>query len=283
MKTVTLKDGTVLPKLGLGSWFIGDYRATRDSEISALRCGIELGMTVIDTAEMYGGGRSESLIGEAITPFDRDRLYLISKVMPNNAGRNNIFTSCERTLSRLKTDYLDCYLLHWRGGVPLEETLECLLKLRDQGRIKSFGVSNFDREDMQQLFSLTDGEGCVMDQVLYHLGSRGVEYDLLPWLKQNKTAMMAYCPLAQGGSLKARLLTSEAVRLVAIQKKADPFQILLAFAINDADVIAIPKASTPAHVEGNFKALSIELTKQDLELLAADFPPPHTKQPLDMQ
>lgn len=283
MKTINLKNGTTLPRLGMGTWFLGDNRATRKDEIEALRYGIEHGMTVIDTAEMYGGGRSETLVGEAIEPFSRENIYLISKVLPNNAGRRDIFKSCDKTLERLKTDYLDCYLLHWRGGVPLEETIECMMELIQKGKIHSFGVSNLDTPDMQELFSIKDGNKCVMNQVLYHLGSRGIEYSLLPWLKNNNTAMMAYCPLAQGGSLRAGLLTSEAVRLVAHQKGVTPIQILLAFAIRDDNVIAIPKASSIKHVESNLKALSIELTVRDIELLSSDFPPPHTKLPLDIQ
>jgi len=283
MKTIRLKDNREIPRLGMGSWFIGDSIATREGEIEALRYGIERGMTVIDTAEMYGGGRSELLVGEAIEPFAREDLYLISKVLPNNAGRRDIFSSCDRSLERLKTEYLDCYLLHWRGEVPLEETIECMIELQDRGKIASFGVSNFDTDDMQELFSIEGGNQAVMNQVLYHLGSRGVEYSLLPWLKQNNTAMMAYCPLAQGGSLRARLLTSEAVRFVAQQKGVDPFQILLAFAIHDSNVIAIPKASSIHHVEANFNALSIELTDRDMEMLSEDFTPPLTKQPLDIQ
>ncbi|MCL1830087.1 MAG: aldo/keto reductase [Oscillospiraceae bacterium] len=283
MKTIKLKDGITIPRLGMGSWFIGDNPNTRKDEIDAFRYGIERGMTLIDTAEMYGGGRSESLIGEAIAPFDRESIYLISKVLPNNAGKRNINDSCERSLKRLNTDYLDCYLLHWRGGVPLEETIESMVRLVDSGKIKSFGVSNFDTDDMEELFTIDNGELSVMNQVLYHLGSRGVEYSLLPLMKQHNTAMMAYCPLAQGGSLRARLLTSEAVRFVAQQKNADPFQILLAFAIRDEAVIAIPKASSVAHVKSNFDAMNIELTKRDIELLSEDFMPPVDKMPLDMQ
>lgn len=283
MKTLQLKDGAIIPKLGMGSWFIGDSSTTRQDEINALRFGIENGLTLIDTAEMYGGGRSESLIGEAIDPYDRESLYIISKVLPNNAGKRDIFTSCEKTLARLKTEYLDCYLLHWRGGIPLEETVECMMKLIQTGKIKSYGVSNFDTNDMQELYTVQDSNKCVMNQVLYHLGSRGVEYSLLPLLKQNKNALMAYCPLAQGGSLRARLLTSEAVRIVAKNKGVDEFQILLAFAIHDSNVVAIPKASSITHVKSNIESLSIELTDRDIELLSRDFAPPQSKQPLDIQ
>ena len=283
MKTIILKNGVTIPKLGMGTWFMGDSAATKKSEINALRCGIELGMTLIDTAEMYGSGRSEQLVGEAISPYNRESLFIVSKVLPNNAGRRDIFSSCEKSLSRLKTDYLDCYLLHWRGMVSLDETVECMMELIERGRIKSFGVSNFDIEDMKELYTVNDGNKCTMNQVLYHLGSRGTEYSLLPWLKENKTAMMAYCPLAQGGSLKARLLTSEAVRVVAKQKEADPFQILLAFAIHDNNIVAIPKASTAEHVYSNYKAMSIKLTQRDIDLLSEDFPAPAKKLPLDTQ
>jgi len=283
MKKIKLKNGAEMPKLGQGTWFMGDEPASREDEISAIRRGIELGMTLIDTAEMYGSGRSELLVGEAIAPFSREELFVVSKVLPGNAGRGKIFASCEKTLSRLKTEYLDCYLLHWMGGVPLSETVECMMELTHRGLIKSFGVSNLDAMDMEELYSVADGNKCVTDQVLYHLGSRGVEFDLMPWLAENRTAMMAYCPLAQGASLSSGLLRSEALRVITREKEADVFQILLAFALRNDNVAAIPKASSVSHVERNFKALSIKLTKRDIDILSKDFPPPKRKQPLDMQ
>lgn len=282
MKTLTLKNGATVPRLGQGTWFIGDDRAARGEEIETLRRGIDLGLTLIDTAEMYGSGRSEDLVGEAIAPYGREKLFLVSKVLPNNAGRRNIFASCDNSLRRLKTEYLDCYLLHWRGGVPLRETAECMMELIERGKIKSFGVSNLDTYDMQELWSVADGSKCVTDQVLYHLGSRGVEFDLLPWLKSERTAMMAYCPLAQAGSLRSNLLRSEAVKKVAEKHGADLFQILLAFSMRDENVISIPKASSVAHVESNFKSLEINLDDQDIAMLSADFPAPTRKMHLDI-
>lgn len=284
MKTLTLKNGVTVPRLGMGSWFIGDNRAARKEEIETLRRGVDLGMTLIDTAEMYGGGRSEELVGEAIAPYDREKLFLVSKVLPNNAGRRNIFRSCENSMRRLRTDYLDCYLLHWRGGVSLEETVECMMELVGAGKIKSFGVSNLDSHDMRELFSVTDGENCVIDQVLYHLASRGVEYDLLQWLKNERTAMMAYCPLAQAGRLGARgLLRGGVVSAVAEKHGADSVQVLLAFSMRDENIIAIPKASSLAHVESNFQSLEIALDDEDIALLSKEFPPPDRKMPLDIQ
>ncbi len=283
MKTVTLKNGVQVPRLGQGTWFIGDNPKTRVSEIETLRRGIDLGMTLIDTAEMYGSGRSESLVGEAIAPYDREKLFLVSKVLPNNAGRKNIFQSCDRSLERLKTEYLDCYLLHWRGGVPLRETIDCMKELVSRGKIKSFGVSNLDTYDMEELVAIPGGDDAVTNQVLYHLGSRGIEYDLLPWLKKHNMAMMAYCPLAQGGSLRSNLLKSEAVRIIAAEREIDAFQVLLAFALHDPNIMAIPKASTIKHVEKNYQALSVTLTQRDIDLLSEDFPPPTRKMPLDIQ
>ena len=182
MKTVTLPDGTQVPALGQGTWYLGEQPAVRARELAALRTGIEHGMTLLDTAEMYGGGRSEELVGEAIRPYDREKLFLVSKVYPHNAGRPEIFRSCENSLRRLGTEYLDLYLLHWRGSVPFAETAECMEELVRKGRIRRWGVSNLDTDDMEELWGVPGGAQCQVDQVLYHLGSRGVEYDLLPWL-----------------------------------------------------------------------------------------------------
>ena len=283
MKKTTLKNGNAIPRLGQGGWYIGDNHSTRVEEIEALRRGIDLGMTLIDTAEMYGSGRSEALIGEAIAPYNREKLYLVSKVLPNNAGRQSIMKSCEQSLRRLRTDYLDCYLLHWRGSVPIAETVECMHELMAKKRIRSFGVSNLDIDDMEELFGIPGGSDCVINQVLYHLGSRGVEYDLLPMLKRTDTAMMAYCPLAQSGRLQKNLLKSNVVRQLAEKNGATVFQILLAFVLRDKNVIAIPKAASISHVEQNFTALSIDLSDEDVAMLSTEFPAPTRKMALDIQ
>lgn len=279
----TLADGRKVPALGLGTWYLGDDAAKRAREIEALRAGISGGMTLIDTAEMYGGGRSERLVGEAIKGLDRGGLFIVSKVLPSNAGRRNIFRSCEESLSRLGVDYLDLYLLHWRGGVPLAETVECMEKLKRDGLVRGWGVSNFDIDDMEELSRIKDGDKCLVNQVLYHLGSRGIEYSLLPWMRERGVALMAYCPLAQGGSLRRGLFNSRALREAASAHNAAPAQILLAWAIRDGSTIAIPRSSSPEHTEQNARADEIELTAGELAALDREFAPPTRKLPLDIE
>lgn len=281
--TVALPDGASMPRLGQGTWRMGERAARRGEELEALRLGAGLGMTLIDTAEMYGEGLSESLIGEAIRPLRRDDLFLVSKVYPHNAGRSRIFQSCENTLLRLGVERLDLYLLHWRGGVPLLETVDCMQQLVKQGKIARWGVSNFDADDMQELWDVTDGDKCCVNQVLYYLGSRGVEFDLLPWQRGRSVALMAYCPLAQGGRLRAGLLGNAAVQAAAKRHQATPAQVLLAFLLRDPLVVAIPKASSPAHARENAEAACLALTDEDVMALSAAFPAPRRKTPLDMQ
>ena len=180
---VRLKDGALMPKLGQGTWFLGEDKSKEQDEIKSIKIGIENNMTLIDTAEMYGEGLAEELVGKAIKGYDREKLFLVSKVYPHNAGRRNIFRSCENTLKRMGVEYLDLYLLHWRGAVPLSETVECMEELVKKGKIKRWGVSNFDIDDMKELMTVKDGDKCVVNQVLYHLGSRGIEYSLYPWMK----------------------------------------------------------------------------------------------------
>lgn len=280
---VTLPDGTRVPALGQGTWYMGDDPARRDQEIETLRTGIACGMTLIDTAEMYGEGAAERLVGEAISGYDRDALFLVSKVYPHNAGRAHIFDSCEASLARLDTDYLDLYLLHWREDVPLAETVACMEELQQRGLIRRWGVSNFDVADMEDLMAAPGGTACATNQVLYHLGSRGIEYDLLPWQRERSIPTMAYCPLAQAGRLKRGLFDDAAVREVAARHNATPAQVLLAFVMREGDVIAIPKASTPAHARDNAEAAQLRLTPDDLARLSQDFPAPTTKVSLDME
>ncbi|UVI30977.1 aldo/keto reductase [Paenibacillus spongiae] len=278
---VKLPDEALLPRLGQGTWNIGDNPSTAQEEISALRFGVELGMNLIDTAEMYGNGRSESLVGEAIEGI-RDEVFLVSKVYPHHAGRSQIGKSCEESLRRLKTDRLDLYLLHWRGGVPLSETIEGMEKLVEEGKIMRWGVSNLDTADMKELFRLPDGTHCTTNQVLYHLGSRGIEYDLLPWMREHHLPLMAYSPLAQAGALRAGLVTHPVVSEIAHRHRSNPFQLLLAWCIRNGDVIAIPKASTEQHVLENAAAALIELTNEDLNRLDGVFFPPTRRMPLDI-
>lgn len=279
---LTCADGAEMPRLGQGTWYLGEKAAQRQSELKALRTGIDCGLTLIDTAEMYGEGRSEALVGEAIASYDREKLFLVSKVYPWNAGEDRIFRSCENTLRRLKTDYLDMYLLHWRGSVPLEETAECMEELVHRGLIRRWGVSNLDLEDMQELWESPAGRNCQTDQCLYHLASRGVETVLLPWLRERNVSLMAYCPLAQGGSLRSRMLQNPVLAQMAKEKGCTVFQLMLAFLLADPAVIAIPRTGNAKHAEENAAAANIVLAAEELELLNRAFPSPRRREPLDI-
>ncbi|NOU97184.1 aldo/keto reductase [Paenibacillus sp. LMG 31456] len=278
---VLLADGTPLPRLGQGTWNIGDDPSKRDEEIRTLRLGVELGMNLIDTAEMYGEGNSEQLVGEAIKGI-RDEVFIVSKVYPHNAGLTRIATSCEASLRRLRTDRLDLYLLHWRGNVPLSETIEGMEKLVQEGKIARWGVSNLDTADMKELLRYDKGARCVTDQVLYHLASRGIEYDLLPLLREHRMPIMAYCPLAQAGSLRRGLVENKALQNIANKYNVTPYQLLLAWCTHEGDVIAIPKASSEEHVVDNAQAIFIDLSEEDIRSLDAEYAKPSRKMPLDM-
>lgn len=282
MKQLCLYDGTMMPKLGQGTWFMGENPNKEADEIMSLRSGVKQGLKLIDTAEMYGEGLAESLIGKAISTEKREKLFLVSKVYPHNAGRDRIFQSCENTLERLKTDYLDLYLLHWRGSVPLKETVECMEELVAMGKIKHWGVSNFDIADMEELWSVPNGNHCAVNQVLYHLGSRGVEYSLLPWMEEHRVPMMAYCPLAQAGDLRRELLLDPTLQAVARKHGLSEMQVLLAFVLRQENVIAIPKAGTPEHVRENAQMMDFELPEEDYEALSQAFPAPNRKTYLDI-
>ena len=280
-RRVTLNDGTTLPALGQGTWYMGENEHNHKAEVKALQLGIELGMTLIDTAEMYGNGGAEKVVGDAIVNR-RDKVFLVSKVYPHNSGLNKISTACENSLRRLGTDYLDLYLLHWRGSVPLAEVIEGMEKLKNEGKIRRWGVSNFDYNDMMELVDIPNGRNCVTNQVLYHLGSRGIEFDLLPWQREQKMPIMAYSPIAQGGTLRKQLLTDPAVLDLAKKYNANPVQILLAWCIRSNDVIAIPKAANLEHVIENASAARIYIEKEDIDRLDQVFPKPHRKMPLDI-
>ena len=204
-------------------------------------------------------------------------------MLPNNAGRRGIFRSCEESLQRLGTDYLDLYLLHWRGSVPLAETVECMEKLERDGMIRGWGVSNFDTDDMEELRRITGGDGCLVNQVLYHAASRGIEYSLLPQMRERGVALMAYCPLAQGGSLRRGLFRSRALNDIAVRRGATAAQILLAWAVRGGDTIAIPRSSSPEHTTENAAAGAIDLTAEELAAIDREFAPPRRKEPLDIQ
>ncbi|MDR1559276.1 MAG: aldo/keto reductase [Clostridiales bacterium] len=279
-------NGLTLPVLGQGGWHIGDSAQKARNEIAALRLGIELGMTLIDTAEMYGEGKSEQIIGKALAGLNRTDYQLVSKVYPHNAGRRNIFASCDASLKRLKTDYLDLYLLHWRGSVPLEETVECMENLVQAGKIKRWGVSNFDTSDMEELWAIPSGRNCAVDQVLYNLGSRGIEYDLISWLAAREVAVMAYCPLAQAGTL--RRMSYDFKRdpvLAAISTKYNisVTQLMLAFVLRRDNVIAIPKSGSITHTRENAEALSLSIAEEDWREIDKVYLPPSAKMILDME
>jgi diketogulonate reductase-like aldo/keto reductase len=277
MRTAVLPDGTEVPALGQGTWHMGERTDAANAEVAALKLGIELGVTLIDTAEMYGNGRAEELVAEAIEG-QRDRLFIVSKVLPQNASRTGVPAACERSLKRLRTDRIDLYLLHWRGSHPLGDTVAAFEQLRKAGKIRYWGVPNFDTGDMRELARLPDGTHCATNQVLYHVGSRGIEYDLLPWSTEHKMPLMAYSPVGQGG----RLLQSRALAAVAKRHKATPAQIAIAWTMRHGNVISIPKASDPAHVRENAVAGAITLSADDLAVIDAAHPPPARKQSLDI-
>ncbi|GAA1936187.1 aldo/keto reductase [Streptomyces durmitorensis] len=272
-RTVTFPSGVSVPALGQGTWRMGDDPSRRAEELASLRRGLDLGMTLIDTAEMYGSGASEELVGEAIRGH-RDDVFLVSKVLPSNADARGTVEACHASLRRLGTDRIDLYLLHWRGGVPLSETVEALEGLVSDGSIGAWGVSNLDVDDLTEL---PEGARPQTDQVLYNLTRRGPEYDLFPWCRARSVPLMAYSPLEQG-----RLLGHQALESVASAHGCTPLQVALAWVLRHDDVIAIPKASTAAHVEENHAALDVSLTDDDLKALDAAFPAPVRKEPLEI-
>ena len=287
MKSFDLANGMTVPAIGQGTWMLGDDPARRVGEIEALRTGIAAGATLIDTAEMYGDGRSESLVGEAIRELPdgvtRGDLFLVSKVLPGNAVRDRIFSSCGASLRRLGVNYLDLYLLHWRGAVPLAETVACMEELVAQGTIRAWGVSNFDIDDMEELWAVPGGRNCQVNQVLYHAGSRGIEFSLLPWMRDHKVTLMSYCPLAQAGRIRSGLLEEPALRRIAAKHGVTPVQVLLAWNIRDGHTIATPRTGNVAHARENAAVANLELDTDDLAALDAAFPPPEWKMPLDME
>ncbi|WP_312343840.1 aldo/keto reductase [Leclercia sp.] len=280
-KTVNFGDNRVLPAIGQGTWYMGEKASQRRQEVNALRAGIDRGLTLIDTAEMYAEGGAEEVVGEAIKG-QRDKVFLVSKVYPWNAGGKKGIAACEASLRRLGTDHIDLYLLHWRGNYALAETVELMETLQQQGKIGRWGVSNLDYADMQELGQVPGGQACATNQVLYHLASRGIEYDLLPWCQEQSMPVMAYCPLAQAGRLRAGLMNHPVVNAIAKEYNATAAQVLLAWVIGHPGVMAIPKASSIVHVEENAGALGITLSAEALQKLDAAFPAPKQKTALDV-
>lgn len=276
VRTTTLPSGEAVPVLGQGTWHMGEGKHPRKQEIEALRLGLDLGMSLIDTAEMYGDGKAEELVGEAIAGR-RDDVFIVTKVLPQNATRSGTVAACQRSLRRLKTNQIDLYLLHWRESVPLEETLAGFQELVEAGKIRYWGVSNFDISDMQELVNLPGGADVATDQVLYNLTRRGIEYDLLPWCVERNIPIMAYSPIEQG-----RMLHHAVLQKVAKRHQATPAQVGLAWVLRQDKVIAIPRAGVPDHVRENRAALEVRLTQEDLAELDRAFPPPDGPRPLEM-
>ena len=276
MRGVDLPAGETVPVLGMGTWHLAEGRHPPEVEIAALRSGLDLGMTLVDTAEMYGDGATEELVGTAIEGH-RDDVFLVSKVMPHHATYDGTLAACRASLRRLGTDRLDLYLLHWRGPVPLEETVRAFEDLRRDGLIRHWGVSNFDSADMTELVELPGGGAVQTDQVLYNLTRRGIEWNLLPWCQERGVPLMAYSPIEQG-----RLVGHPVLRGIGVRHKATSAQVALAWVIGHPGVCAIPQAGTPDHVRENAGALEVILNEDDVLELDAAFPPPPTPVPLEV-
>jgi diketogulonate reductase-like aldo/keto reductase len=284
MKTVALPDGERVPVLGQGTWRMGENKSAHADEVSALRLGIDLGMTLIDTAEMYGEGGAEKVVADAIEG-QRDRVFIVTKVYPHHASHSELPKACERSLKRLRIEAIDLYFLHWREKTPpLEETVQTFEKLRSAGKIKRWGVSNFDVDDMKELFGIKNGANCAANQVLYNLENREIEFDLLPFLTSNiepQTSyipVMVYSPVGHGRGL----IENATLKQIANRRDATPAQIALVWVLRQPEVIAIPKASNEKHVRDNARSIEIKLTRDDLAELDREFPPPESKKALPM-
>ncbi|YBV94318.1 aldo/keto reductase (plasmid) [Phyllobacteriaceae bacterium JZ32] len=272
----SLPSGEKVPVLGQGTWFMGENKRRFDEEVAALRLGIDLGMTLIDTAEMYADGRAEMVVGEAIKGR-RDAVFLVSKVLPSNASRRGTIQACENSLRRMKCETIDLYLLHWRGGYPLEETIAAFEGLRQAGKIRNWGVSNFDIDDMDELAHVVDGQQIATNQILYNLTRRGPEFDLMPWCRERDIPIMAYSPIEQG-----RLLENKVLAEIARECVSTPASVALAWVLSHEGVIAIPKSSDPVHLRENRQAADLKLPVEQLLSLDRAFPAPRRKVPLEM-
>jgi len=274
--TITLPSGAAMPVYGLGTWRMGESAKRRADEVAALRHGLARGVTLIDTAEMYGDGEAEAIVAEAVGGR-RDEVFIVSKVLPENASRRGTVAACERSLKHLRTDRIDLYLLHWRSAVPLGETLEAFAALTAAGKIRDWGVSNLDIDDMRELATLPGADGCAVNQVLYNLTRRGIEFDLMPSCRQHGIPIMAYSPIEQG-----RLLGHPALREIGARHGASAAQVALAWLLRQDKVAVIPKATTLAHVDDNLAALDLRLTEDDIAALDKAFPPPRKAVPLEI-
>jgi diketogulonate reductase-like aldo/keto reductase len=277
MRTVALPDGECVPALGQGTWRMGEKKSAHADEVAALRLGVNLGMTLIDTAEMYGEGAAEKVVADAIAD-QRDRVFVVTKVYPHHASRTRLPKACERSLKRLRIDAIDLYLLHWRGSVPLEETVGAFENLRSAGKIRRWGVSNFDLDDMKELLTIENGSACATNQLLYNLENREIEFDLMLWSEKHKIPIMAYAPVGHGRGL----LDNATLKKIAKRRDATPAQIALAWVLRQPLVIAIPKAGDEKHVRDNARSIDIKLIREDLAELDNEFPPPKSQQSLPM-
>ena len=276
MKNIQLKSGQSLPMLGMGTWRMGENSQYFEDEVNALRHGLDLGFSLIDTAEMYGEGGAEEVIAEAIKGR-RQSVFLVSKVYPHNASRESAIAACNRSLKRLNTDYIDLYLLHWRGTYPLSETLKAFQQLQQQGKIRDYGVSNFDTDDMEEALKTNGGEAIVTNQVLYNLSRRGIERNLLPWCTNRQIPIMAYSPIEQG-----RILKNSALQKIAKERAESTAQLAIAWLLHRPNVIVIPKSSRLEHIKQNYATQEIALSPQEIETLEAAFPAPSRSIPLQM-
>lgn len=272
-----------MSKLAIGTWYMGDSIENEDQEIQAIRYAIDNGVNIIDTAQMYGDGNSERLVAKAIKPYKREDIFLVSKVLPQNSTRDKIFKACQQSLDRLEVDYLDLYLLHWREDNDISETFECMEELKKMDKIKNWGVSNFDIDDMKDIEKLGYIDKCYTNQVLYHLGSRGIEYSLKPYMDSKNIVLMAYCPLARAGELKKSLLESDCVKTLAKKYNITPIQVLLVFVLLQDNTIAVAKSSKVEHMKQNIDCLNIKFDKCDLDLLDKYFQSPKFKVELDYE
>ena len=280
MKKVTLV-GVEVPAIGIGTWHMGEDPSQEQHEIQAIRSGLDAGVRIVDTAEMYGSGKSETLVGKALAPYQRDDIYLISKVLPHNASKAKLEQHLDASLQRLQTDYLDLYLYHWRGGVPLAETIAELDRMKQIGKIKAWGVSNFDVTDMEELLDLPAGKNAVVNEDLYNIEERGIEYDLLPWQYEHHVPLIAYSPVGgKQNELGTSMLTNQVVKEIADQHNVTPYVLLLAWIIRNDQTIAIPQTNNPEHAAANMQAAELELTSAELARLDQEYPKPDYKVPL---
>jgi diketogulonate reductase-like aldo/keto reductase len=275
-----MKRKSQMPVVGQGTWRMGEDPSRREAEVNALRLGLDLGMNLIDTAEMYAEGGAEEVVSAAIAGRRKD-VCVVSKVYPHNATRRRAIEACERSLRRLKSDYIDVYLLHWRGDVPLSETLEAFQSLKAKGSILNYGVSNFDVDDMEEAFGLRGGDEIITNQVLYSLLHRGIEWDLIPWCRERGVQIMAYSPVGHNASDQRRLFGNSTVKAIAKRHDVTPAQVALAWFFRDPEMVVIPKSSNPDHIRENRAALDLRLTERDFKELDQAFPPPDRKIPLE--